>query len=191
MKILAFTDTHGSLSAFRRISKLCKKKKPDIIICAGDFTIFEAHMKKILELFSSFGIPMLIIHGNHEGREHTQKLCKAFPNLIFMHKKTYKKDGINFVGYGGGGFGKHAPDFKDFFKPKEKTILILHQPPFGTRLDRIAGLHCGNLTYREAIDKTQPFLVICGHLHENAGKKDKVGKTLLTNPGPYGKIINV
>ncbi|MBS3097214.1 hypothetical protein J4209_00295 [Candidatus Woesearchaeota archaeon] len=38
--------------------------------------------------------------------------------------------------------------------------------------------------------KVKPDLAISGHLHENAGKEDKIGKTKIVNPGPFGKIIN-
>ena len=37
----------------------------------------------------------------------------------------------------------------------------------------------------------KPDLVISGHLHETAGKEDKIGKTRLINPGPFGKILDV
>src|SRR3989338_4277221 len=33
--------------------------------------------------------------------------------------------------------------------------------------------------------------VISDHLHENAGKEDKIGKTKVINPGPFGKILHL
>ena len=38
---------------------------------------------------------------------------------------------------------------------------------------------------RRIIDRYQPFIAIGGHIHENPGK-DKLGKTIVVNPG-YGK----
>ena len=34
-------------------------------------------------------------------------------------------------------------------------------------------------------------LVVCGHLHENARKQDKIGKTLIINPGAVGAIVEL
>ena len=45
MKILAFVDLHGSLNALKRLSKQIKSKKPDIIVCAGDISIFENNLE--------------------------------------------------------------------------------------------------------------------------------------------------
>jgi len=38
MKILAFVDVHGSAACLKEIEK--KSKKVDIILCAGDLTVF-------------------------------------------------------------------------------------------------------------------------------------------------------
>ena len=51
--------------------------------------------------------------------------------------------------------------------------------------------HCGNKDIRKFIDKIKPDLVISGHLHENAGKEDKIGKSRILNPGPTGMLINL
>ena len=41
MKILAFTDVHNSSKAMENIEVLTKRKNPDMLICAGDLSIFE------------------------------------------------------------------------------------------------------------------------------------------------------
>ena len=37
----------------------------------------------------------------------------------------------------------------------------------------------------------QPDYVLCGHLHDNAGKKDKIGKSLVINPGWEGMMLEI
>lgn len=49
----------------------------------------------------------------------------------------------------------------------------------------------GNKSIRDFIRKYSPKLAISGHLHENAGIKDKLDKTKLVNPGPWGMILEV
>ncbi len=73
----------------------------------------------------------------------------------------------------------------------KKIIFVTHQPPYGTLVDRIHGEQAGNKSYTYAIKRLQPKLVICGHLHENAGKRDKIGNTVIINPGWEGTILVV
>ena len=44
---------------------------------------------------------------------------------------------------------------------------------------------------REFIKKFKPKFVVCGHLHENEKKEDKLNNTIILNPGKYGKIIEI
>ena len=200
MKILAFTDLHLSSIAFKKIKEKVKKQKPDLLICAGDITIFEHGLEFILNKLNKIKKKILIIHGNHETYTVLRKLCKKYKNLIFIHKKYYKQDNHIFFGYGGSGFALIEPGFyktgekfqKIIRKNKDKKIIfITHAPPYGTKLDLIVGSHCGNKTFRNFVSRNKIDLYICGHLHENFGKKDHIKRTHILNPGPYGKIIKI
>ena len=48
MKLLTFVDTHTSLRALQRIIKKARKENPDLILCAGDISIFERGIGYIL-----------------------------------------------------------------------------------------------------------------------------------------------
>jgi uncharacterized protein len=195
MKILAFVDTHGSVAAFKRIKELTEKAKPEIMVCAGDVSIFGQNLDMIMQRYSSLKIPLLVIHGNHESEDEMKASCSLFNNVHFIHKKTVEQDGFTFVGYGGGGFAQKDPRFNTFsdnikHKLDKPIILVIHGPPFDTNLDNLSGSHHGSKSYRQFIDIHKPALVICGHLHENSGKIDRLGKTVLVNPGP-GRIIEI
>ena len=41
----------------------------------------------------------------------------------------------------------------------------------------------GSVVVRRIIDREQPDLVLCGHIHE-ARAVDKIGRTRIANPGP-------
>ncbi len=124
-----------------------------------------------------------------------------------IDKKTYKKDGITFIGFGGGGFSLIDHDFENFAdkiisemdkeikkenkKDKnEKIVLVTHAPPYGTKLDFVDSYN-GNQSIRDFIEKVQPKFAICGHFHENRGEFDYIGKTEVINPGPHGRIIEI
>jgi Icc-related predicted phosphoesterase len=53
------------------------------------------------------------------------------------------------------------------------------------------GRHVGNKDFRSFIERIKPNLVICGHIHETAEKKDKIGKTIVINPGWEGVVVEL
>ena len=67
------------------------------------------------------------------------------------------------------------------------TLLLTHAPPYGTRLDRLRnGRHVGSQAVRAFIEKHQPSLCVCGHIHEAKGE-DRLGATILFNPGAFAQ----
>lgn len=201
MKILAFTDIHGSLLALKRIEQKVKTQKPDLLVCAGDISIFEHGIVGVLRKLNRLNKEIVIVHGNHEDASTFVKLSRLFKNILFVHKKHFIKDNSLFLGYGGGGFSVVDREFEKIANTKfkniiqknktKKIILVTHAPPYKTKLDNLEGGHCGNKSIRHFIDKNRIDLLICGHLHENFGKEDKIGKTKMINPGPFGKIVVV
>ena len=199
MKILAFTDIHGSLLAFKRIESKVRISKPDLIICTGDVSIFERGILGILKRLNRLGKEVVIIHGNHESEKTFLKHSKILKNIIYIHNKSFTKGNYLFLGNGGEGFSiidrKFEKVARNVFEPiihhnKEKKIILLtHAPPYKTRLDNIVDGHCGNKSIRTFIEKNKIDLHFCGHIHENFGKEDKTKKTRIINPGPFGKII--
>jgi Icc-related predicted phosphoesterase len=74
----------------------------------------------------------------------------------------------------------------------EKTILVTHAPPHKTKLDEMReGYHVGNKSIREFIEKAKPSVAVSGHIHETFEKVDKIGETVIVNPGPGGAIIDI
>jgi len=200
MKLLAFTDLHLSSVAYKKIKQKVKKQNPDLLICAGDVTIFEQGLDFILKKLNQLKKKILIIHGNHETAIVMKKLCKKYNNIIFIHKKQYNHNNHIFFGYGGSGFSLVEPEFyktgekfaEIIKKNKDKKIIfITHAPPYKTNLDLVVSSHCGNKTLKHFIVRNKVDLHICGHLHENFGKKDRIKGTDIINPGPYGKIIRI
>ena len=218
MKLLVFADLHGNRNALKKIVAKSEKNKPDAIVCAGDLTIFESGIHSILFTLSMLKVPVMVVPGNHEGSATLKKACGHFSNIKFIHSDKFILGNSCFIGYGGGGFSvidegferaaKKLEEFSSTHKSSNQhhkqgnkqdnkmcrksdnnIIMAFHAPPHGTKLDWLHGQHCGNKSYRQFIEKVQPELVVCGHLHENRGKKDYIGRTLIINPGPEGEII--
>lgn len=181
-----------------------KSKDADILVCGGDFTIFENDMTQILREFNNIGKPVLIIHGNHETASSVMIECEQLHNLHFIHKNYYITEDLVFYGYGGGGFSTRDESFTSEIEKfmqelqnissrnnkKYRLVLITHAPPYGTKIDDI-GEHVGNKSISEFIHKHQPIIAMSGHIHENAGVEDKMNKTRVFNPGSSGMLIEL
>jgi uncharacterized protein len=64
------------------------------------------------------------------------------------------------------------------------TIFCPHAPPAGTACDLLSsGEHVGSTVIRAFIERRQPDLVLCGHIHE-ARAVDRIGRSHVVNPGP-------
>ncbi len=198
MKIFSFTDIHGNDGLIQEVIKTIKSKRPELIVCPGDLSVFGEELEKILSKFNQLKIPFLVVHGNHEGEDELRKACKKFENIIFLHRGVFEIEDFAFFGYGGDGFSSKDESFEKVSevigkKTKgKKVILITHQPPNGSKLDNLEYFeHVGNKSYTKFIKKYKPMLAISGHLHEHFGEMDHINKTLLINPGPLGKILKI
>lgn len=196
MKILAFSDMHGNKSALRSIIKRGKKKDIDLLICAGDFSIFSGGAEDILSRLNKINKPVLLIHGNHEDDDELRKRCKLFKNCYFIHDRKFKVKDYVFIGYGGGGFSyrdksleKKISKFKKGLD-KKKVVVVTHAPPYKTKIDKIHKEHAGSKSVRKMIESLKPVLAISGHLHECVGE-DKIDGSRVVNPGYKGRVINV
>jgi Icc-related predicted phosphoesterase len=67
--------------------------------------------------------------------------------------------------------------------------MVLHSPPFGF-LDG-GSRPLGSRALLEAIERVQPSVAVCGHIHECAGQEALIGRTRLFNLGPRGRFIEV
>ena len=199
MKILAFSDLHSDFGALKRLKKKAQKEKVDFIVVAGDLSMFENGFDVALYKLNTLNIPILLIHGNHETRQFAEAESRNFKNANFIHKKSIVKDDVLFLGWGGGGFATSDKDLdayssvfkKEILKNKDKKIVfVIHGPPY-KMLDGVYGRNTGCKSKEKFINDVKPDIVICGHVHECAGKSIKVQKTIVINPGWEGKIIKI
>jgi putative phosphoesterase len=197
MKIFALTDIHGRQHFSDSIAQ--KMHGADIIAIAGDITHFgdmeEADV--ILRSIKTINDNILAVSGNcdydgvntalnsHEINLHGT--CKTINKIVFCGLNGSNKTPL------------HTPqeyteeEIEGLLEKYQKNsdvhlhVLLSHAPPAKTTVDKIfLGLHVGSKALRTYIEKLQPALVICGHIHEARGV-DTIGKTLVINPGPFPK----
>ena len=197
MKFLAFLDLHEDKKALKQLLECSARPEVEFIICAGDLTQFSRNIRFILWKFNELGKKIYLIPGNHESDKVFSEVLPDYPNFMNINNKAVEVDGYVLLGYGGGGFSSEDSDFRKIarewygkYKDK-KTILVIHGPPFGTKTDLIENQYVGNKDYRAFIERIKPKLVICGHIHETAGMIDKIGETMVINPGWEGMFIEL
>jgi Icc-related predicted phosphoesterase len=67
--------------------------------------------------------------------------------------------------------------------PGGRILAVVHNAPHGTRLDRLQnGLNVGSTAVRAFLERVQPEICVCGHIHEGVGE-EQIGRCHVLNPG--------
>lgn len=132
----------------------------------------------------------LVTWGNHDFCGHTAKLAPLFDWTRDDTKRTYSIVDDVFI-YNGvkiwltpwsnqfrdWAFMKEPEDLKAIYAkiPEGIDILVSHQPPkgYGGRIYDLANKgyeELGSQELLDAIDRVQPKIVICGHIHAGHGR---------------------
>ncbi len=201
VKLLVFTDSHGDTLIHKELKK--KSKYSDLVLCCGDFTLFESNIKRIMKFFNTFKKPFLIIPGNHESNGLVKEISSGLQFIKPIHNRFFSIKNLTFFGYGGDGFSltdsrleKEIPRLEKKAKSlsvKKTLIIATHGPPYNTQLDYISA-NTGSKSLRKLIQRLKPAYAFSGHLHENFGVIDVLGRKkdiLLCNPGPLGMVFEI
>lgn len=193
---------HGDIENLMKFLDKIELLNIDIVVCPGDFTDFATLKgfsrldmgKLILEELKSLGKPVLAVPGSWD-----KELIDYFKKeKVSIHAEGKIIDGVGFYGYGGAKTPFNTPfepsegeielGLEKSFNEVKKTTLkvqVTHAPPFMTKLDVLAsGAHVGSDAVRVFIERNQPHVAVCGHIHEGRGI-DELGKTKILNSGRF------
>ena len=194
MKILCITDIHSHIEQFQYI--LNKSANVDLILLGGDITNFgqPVDVEKIVHLAQAIDIPILAVAGNCDSASIDRRLLDLGVSVAGR--------GVIIDGVGVHGVSAAPPWHSGMYEFPEEELLkqleagyaqvqnarwrvvLAHAPPKGIKLDRtLLFQHAGSAALREFVEKTQPSLVVCGHIHEARGV-EMLGRTTVVNCGP-------
>ncbi len=198
MKITVLSDIHGDLTNLNNAKDILKSS--DITIVSGDLTK-RGDLNELREVVSSltdYTNKLLVIPGNMDGKNAVTVLEELD---VSVHNKQITIDNVGFTGFGGSTptpFGTPFElsekeivqnienNFNGLLKQNpKKTVVVCHNPPYNTKVDKVLlGAHVGSKEIRKFIEKNAPNVFLSGHIHEAVGV-DKIGETILLNPGPF------
>ncbi len=193
MRILVLSDIHGAIDMLDKLDN--EFEKADVVIMAGDFAQFnnipsgEPTLKHLLQKHER----IYSVCGNCDEPSFLETLDDYD---VCVQKSIVFTEGLAFSGSGGAlrftGATPYEREDTELIEDlklvkelieKDNVILLIHQPPFNTKLDVITtGAHVGSQLAREFIEEHQPLVVVSGHIHESFAI-DTLGRTTLINPG--------
>lgn len=187
-------DIHDETGNLEKIPEL---GQASAIIVSGDLTQFGGVLQaqKVMAKIRETGLPVYAQIGNMDKPEIDAWLTEQGHNL---HGHVYElAPGVGIFGIGGSTITPfHTPSefseeaYAQWLKASWQKaaafpmqILVSHNPPKDTACDVIgSGAHVGSAAVRDFIEKCQPDVCVCGHIHEARGAC-KIGRTQILNPG--------
>jgi uncharacterized protein len=210
MKLLALSDIHGQFDRFSPPSL----PEADISLVCGDFTnlgirrTYEVALaEQWMDQMAARYPQVLYVMGNHDlglPNSYFEREGRAIQNIT---RVVTVQGGLRFVGadlspcFDLPGLAEDWErmtadadvDAAYFDTLEAADIVVSHCPPLGL-LDEYrrpgSGEHLGSPGLRRYIERVQPRLVVCGHIHEGSGEA-MLGNTRLLNVARRYQMVEV
>ncbi len=197
MKLLCLTDLHGNQKALARIAEAAAPV--DLVLLGGDITNFgqPEEAEHLVGQLAQVGAEVLAVAGNCDSAAIEQRLIELG---ISVFRRGLVRRGIGFHGLSA--MPPWRSDMYQFTEDElaemlqegaaqleetDRRVVLSHAPPRNGKLDRTHLLkHVGSTALREYVDREQPELVVCGHIHEGRGTTT-LGRTTVVNCGTADK----
>ena len=197
MKILAFSDLH--MARARAAALVEASLEAELVIAAGDFCNARQGLAEAMAMLEGLAIPMVAVPGNAESAEELR--AAALPGMTVLHGSGTQVGGLHLFGLGYGvpvtPFGDWSCDLTEEEAERmlaacdAADILVLHSPPRGVADVTSGGQSVGSTAIRHAIERLQPRLALCGHIHDSWGREGRIGATRVVNLGPTANWFEV
>ena len=193
MQLVCITDLHGRLEALQRI--LDDAGEPDAVLLGGDITNFGSPVDavRVIQVIQQKAPNVLAVAGNCDSAAIDHRLDELG---VALHGRGLLCGSVGIHGLSAIPPWKHGmyqlteEELEAALRTgyaaiqgARQHVLLAHVPPRGMKVDRtFFCTHAGSAALRSFIDRVQPGLVFCGHIHEGRGI-EAVGKTTVVNCG--------
>lgn len=199
MRLLLFSDLHGDMDAAARLVELAQGV--DVVVGAGDFGNARHGVGDCIPILARITAPAVLVPGNNESFDELAEACREWRTATVLHGTEVAHHGVPFFGVGGGipltPFGAWSYDFTEAAGERlladcpRGAVIVSHSPPIGAVDVSSSGKSLGSTAVRDAVMRTRPRLVVCGHIHASAGRRQYVGATPVVNAGPGGIVFDL
>ena len=190
MRILAFSDLH--LARARAADIVAASRDADLVIGAGDFCNMRKGLGEAMAMLAGIEAPLVMVPGNNESFD---ELRAAAPEpATVLHGQSVEIGRLRVFGLGSGvpvtPFGAWSCDLSEqqaaamLTAAEGADILVSHSPPKGIADVTSQGQSVGSTAVRDAIERVQPRLALCGHIHDCWGHEGTIGTARVVNLGP-------
>jgi hypothetical protein len=200
LRIFSAGDIHGDTRLAEKLAEEAKDKHADLVVLCGDLTFAERSTDNIIGPFKKRNLKVLLIPGNHESVATADFLAQVY-GVKNIHGYSVRYKDVGIFGAGGANIGLAQLTEKEIYdllrkgfeniKYLDKKIMVTHVHPSDTRMEKFSQFFPGSTGVRKAVEKFQPDILLCSHVHEAEGLEEKIGKTRVINVGKRGKIIDV
>lgn len=195
MRIGYIVDVHGAYERVREV--LARIGDVDVLIVGGDITTAGTpdEAERAIADWQARVPRLYALAGNMDSREIDRRLADIG---VALDARGVEMEDAGFFGVSAAPVSPLRTPYEIADDELEQRIargyaevsgarvvvFCPHAPPARTACDRLAsGEHVGSEVIRAFVEREQPDLVLCGHIHESRGS-DRIGRTQVVNPGP-------
>ena len=195
MRIAYVVDVHDRVAAVGDV--LARTGPVDVLVVGGDITTAgsPAGAERAIELWRPLTPRLFAVAGNMDSPAIDARLAELG---VSIDGRGVDLDGVGLHGVSASAF---TPLHTPYELPDEELgrradaghadvagcrvrVFCPHTPPYDTACDRLrSGASVGSQAIRAFVEREQPDLVLCGHIHESRGE-DTIGRSRIVNPGP-------
>ena len=195
MRIGYVVDVHGAYERVRQA--LARMRDIDLVIVGGDITTGGTpdEVEREIADWHARAPRLYALAGNMDSPEIDQRLAELG---VALDARAVSVDDVGVFGVSAAPVSPlHTPyELADeelerriergFAEISDARVVVFcpHAPPARTACDQLAsGEHVGSEVIRAFVERQQPDLVLCGHIHE-ARATDRIDHSQIVNPGP-------
>ena len=199
MKLLLFSDLHRNLEAARLLVE--QSADADVVIGAGDFATKRKGLDEVIDVLSAIRKPAVLVCGNGESPDELRDACAVWPSAQVLHGDGVSISGVPFFGLGGAvpvtPLGAWSYDIAEADAAAlleacpQGAVLVCHSPPLGHVDADGQGNARGSEAILATVRRTEPVLMVCGHIHDGWTLRSREGRTEIINAGPGGVLYEL
>jgi len=169
------------------------------VLGLGDYASNRRGLQPTIDALARIEAPTFLLPGNNETRDALWQACAGWKSARVLHGEAATIGGNTIFGLGGGIPPTPLPWSFDIDEERaaialercpQGALLAVHSPPRG-HVDRALGRHLGSRSILAAVERLQPPLVLCGHIHQAWEQESTIGATRVVNVGPRGMTFDV